>query len=69
MIIKGAQGRKLPHGRVHQGDVLYFINNEGSGIIHSKAEVENVFNSQKQTVEESLELIEKKTKSSPIRYY
>ena len=24
MIIRGAAGRKLPHGRVSEGDVLYF---------------------------------------------
>ncbi|MBK7094781.1 MAG: hypothetical protein IPH57_06985, partial [Saprospiraceae bacterium] len=43
-----------------EGDILYFTNNDGSGIIHSKAEVKSVVNSEKLTVEESYELIEKK---------
>ncbi|MBK7093845.1 MAG: hypothetical protein IPH57_01780 [Saprospiraceae bacterium] len=59
MILRGAQGRKLPYGRVFEGDILYFTNNDGSGIIHSKAEVKSVINSEKLTVEESYELIEK----------
>ena len=25
MIVRGAAGRKLPHGRVHAGDTLYLI--------------------------------------------
>jgi hypothetical protein len=59
MILRGAQGRKLPYGKVFEGDILYFTNNDGSGIIHSKAEVQNVINSEKLTVEESIDLIEK----------
>jgi hypothetical protein len=59
IIVRGAQGRKLPYGRVNPGDNLYFTNNDGSGIIHSKAEVEKVINSDKLTAEESHELIEK----------
>jgi hypothetical protein len=37
MIIRGAAGRKLPHGRVNKGDVLYFINNNAEGTIHARA--------------------------------
>ena len=28
MIIRGAAGRKMPHGRVESGDTLYLINNQ-----------------------------------------
>lgn len=42
MIIRGAAGRKLPHGRVNPGDVLYFINNNAEGVVKAKAAVKNV---------------------------
>ena len=31
MIIRGANGRKIPYGRVNEGDILYFVNNNGMG--------------------------------------
>ena len=58
MIIRGATGRKLPHGRVNQGDVLYFINNNAEGVILAKAEVVGVINSDKLTQEESTQLVQ-----------
>ena len=42
MIIRGAMGRKLPYGRVNKSDVLYFIENNGDGLIKGKAVVEEV---------------------------
>ncbi|HEX3031499.1 MAG TPA: hypothetical protein VHS59_04560 [Bacillota bacterium] len=33
MIIRGAAGRKLPYGMVKPGDTLYFINNNGEGLV------------------------------------
>jgi hypothetical protein len=57
MIIRGAEGRKLPHGRVNQGDVLYFIKNNGEGVIRARGVVTSVINSDKLTVEESYETI------------
>ena len=57
MIIRGAQGRKLPHGRVNAGDILYFINNNGELVVKAKGVVANVINSDKLSVEESFELI------------
>lgn len=33
MVIRGAAGRKVPHGRVNVGDILFFINNNGEGIV------------------------------------
>jgi hypothetical protein len=53
MIIRGAAGRKLPHGRVFDGETLYFIENNGSGLITAKATVKSVFNSEKMTEDES----------------
>lgn len=58
MIIRGAMGRKLPHGRVNKDDVLYFIENNGDRFIKGKASVVNVFNSDKLTKEESIEIVE-----------
>ena len=59
MIIRGAAGRKLPHGRVNPGDTLYFINNNAEGEVKAKAVVASVFNSDKMTEEESISLVEK----------
>lgn len=58
MIIRGAMGRKLPYGRVHKSDVLYFIENKGDGLVKGKAIVDEVFNSEKLTKEQSIELVE-----------
>ncbi|SMO91936.1 hypothetical protein SAMN06265379_11534 [Saccharicrinis carchari] len=58
MIIRGAMGRKLPYGRVNKDDVLFFIENKGDGLVKEKAIVDNVFNSEKLTEEQSIELVE-----------
>lgn len=57
MIIRGAAGRKIPHGRVNEGDVLYFINNNGEGKVKARGVVSSVLNSEKLSVEESFETI------------
>jgi hypothetical protein len=57
MIIRGATGRKMPYGRVSQGDILYFINNNAEGIILAKANVINIINSDKMSESESAQLI------------
>ena len=59
MIIRGAAGRKLPYGRVDDGDVLYFILNNGEGKIRASATVKNVLNTEKMTKEESTALVDK----------
>ncbi len=59
MIIRGATGRKLPHGRVGAGDMLYFINNNAEGAVRAKAKVKSAFHSEKMTEEESRALVEK----------
>jgi hypothetical protein len=58
MIIRGATGRKMPYGRVSQGDMLYFINNNAEGTIIAKANVMSVFNSDKMSESESAQLID-----------
>lgn len=58
MIIRGATGRKIPHGRVNPGDILYFINNNSEGIIRARGKVESAFNSEKLTEAESVQLVE-----------
>lgn len=59
MIIRGAMGRKIPYGRVNEDDILYFIENKGDGLVKAKAIVDNVFNSDKLTKEQSVEIVEK----------
>ncbi|HKK64730.1 MAG TPA: hypothetical protein VJ967_02670 [Clostridia bacterium] len=57
MIIRGATGRKLPYGRVNANDTLYFINNDGEGLVKAKAVVASVFNSEKMSPDESVALV------------
>jgi hypothetical protein len=57
MLVRGATGRKLPHGRVHPGDRLYFIQNNGSGQVEARTDVTMVFNSDKMSEEESRETV------------
>ena len=59
MIIRGATGRKLPYGRVNIGDILYFINNNGEGLVKAKASVSSVYNSEKMTATASEALVNK----------
>ena len=58
MLIRGATGRKLPHGRVAPGETVYLLENDGSGIIKAKGIVSDVFHSEALTPEESAGLIE-----------
>jgi len=53
MIIRGAAGRKMPYGRVSKNDILYLIENDGSGLVKAQTKVLSVFNSEKMTKEES----------------
>jgi len=59
MIIRGATGRKLPYKKVNKGDILYFINNNAEGLVKVRGIVENVFNSDKLSTEESVALVKK----------
>ena len=60
MILRGAAGRKLPYGRVDPGDILYFVENDGSGFVQGRAIVKNVLNSEKLTPEESTAMVEER---------
>ncbi len=57
MIIRGAAGRKMPYGRVFEGDMLFFINNNAEGTVKAKAIVNSVINSDKMSKDESIALI------------
>ena len=57
MIIRGAAGRKMPHGSVFENDVLYFVNNNGEGLIRAKGMVKSAFHSGKMEKEASQKLI------------
>ncbi len=59
MIIRGATGRKLPYGRVNEGDNLFLIRNNGEGLIQARCTVKSVFDSDKMSKGESIELIQK----------
>ena len=59
MIIRGATGRKIPHGRVNAGDMLYLINNNAEGKVRAKAKVKSAFHSEKMTKGESHALVKK----------
>lgn len=59
MLIRGAAGRKMPYGRVHQADILYFINNNAEGEIKAKAKVVEVIqNEEKMDKATSTKLVE-----------
>lgn len=57
-IIRGAMGRKIPYNHVKTGDVLYFMENNGTGTVQAKAVVEEVYNSPQLTKEMSVQLVE-----------
>jgi len=58
MIIRGATGRKLPYGRVDENDLLYFIRNNGEGLVCARAPVLSVHNSEKMEKSVSMQLVE-----------
>lgn len=58
MLIRGATGRKMPHGRVNTGDVLYFINNNAEGAVCARCVVTNALHSEKLSEDESHALIQ-----------
>ena len=57
MIIRGATGRKLPHGRVYPGEGLWFVENSGDGLVRCRAAVKSVLNSERLTEQESQKVI------------
>ena len=63
MIIRGAMGRKMPYGRVHAKDTLYFIENKGDGLVKAKATVSEVIETEKLAKEESIAMVERHQES------
>ena len=57
MIIRADEKKKVPYGRVKEGDVLYFINNAGTNMVEAKGVVSSVFYSDRLSREESFETI------------
>ena len=43
MVVRGAAGRKIPHSRVYEGEIIYFME-KGSTLITAAAIVESVQN-------------------------
>ncbi len=58
MVVRGAAGRKIPHSRVFDSEILYFMK-KGSKKISAKARVKNVQNFLKLTDQEIKEILEK----------
>lgn len=57
MLVRGATGRKLPYGRVQLGDRLFFVPNDGTGLVHAWSEVTMVWNSPQLNAEESQRIV------------
>lgn len=57
MIIRSAPDRHVPYDKVQVGDTLFFLRNNGEGLIRAKATVSSVFFSEKLTKVKSLELV------------
>ncbi len=56
MVVRGAAGRKIPHSRVFEGEVLYFMQ-KGTSKISATATVSKVENYIKLTEEEITEIL------------
>lgn len=56
MVVRGAAGRKIPHSRVFEGEVLYFMQ-KGTSIISATAIVSKVENYIKLTEDEITEIL------------
>ncbi len=57
MIIRGTDGRKMPHGSVNEGDILYFVYHNCEEVISARGKVSTVFCSGMLTKEESYGII------------
>ena len=58
MIIRSSPDRQVPYDKVKIGDTLFFLRNNGEGLIRAKATVSSVLCSEKLTRVKSLQLIE-----------
>lgn len=59
MIIRGASGRKMPYGRVHEGDVVYLLNNNAEGMVRARAMVSMVHQTEALTPDASAHFVQK----------
>jgi ASC-1-like (ASCH) protein len=57
MIIRAAAEKKLPHGEVNKGDILYFISDNSKTEVKARGKVSSVMNFERLSVEESFETI------------
>lgn len=57
MVVRGAAGRKIPHSRVFQGELLYFME-KGTSKISAKATVKKVDNYVKLTEDEICKVLD-----------
>jgi len=57
MIIRSAPDRRVPYDKVKVGDTLFFLRNNGEGLVRARATVSSVFFSDKLTKVKSLELV------------
>ncbi len=57
MLIRSSSDRQVPYEKVEVGDTLFFLRNNGEGLIRAKATVSSVLFSEKLTKVRSLELI------------
>ncbi len=57
MVVRGAAGRKIPHSRVFEGELLYFME-KGTSKIVATAKVKKVHNHVKLTEEETSRILE-----------
>lgn len=58
MVIRGAAGRKIPHSRVFENEILYFME-KGTATIHVRATVKHVENYVKLTDLEIEDILDK----------
>ncbi len=57
MLIRSSSDRQVPYDKVKVGETLYFLRNNGEGLIRAKATVTSVHFSEKLTKVKSLELV------------
>lgn len=57
-LIRGATGRKLPYGRISQGDVVYLIENNSQGLVKATAVVKSIIETDKLEKADSIKLVD-----------
>ena len=57
MIVRGSMIRKMPYNKVKPGEILYFVNNDGDGLVRAAAVVKKITEYGPVNSEESLSLL------------